>query len=351
MDTNPTNISETMTFPSPVSPWVAFLTKKVPADRFLKDVEDGVVTFHDEKGKIKKKKTYVITIPDETTRKDFLDSLMAKPDRISRLVLLLQASRKSGDTILHIVNELAEDALKLLGIISSNEQRDLDAPIFRHAITSWLTGVRKKPLKPTELNILILSLHFGRYRKFLDDETVYRLVASAVSSNKKPKAKDIARLNPTPIDVLLDTPPSILVLSSLIAHHEASNSLIEEVHDQMQSKEIELARLKDECIHLNERIANLTSVVENLKEQKEQAEIKIVELEKENIDIQDGYQHKLNEVRGHVRGMLQGPLTRWLQTAIDASQSDPPWTKAIQERLEDALKLIEKEVQWLQPSA
>jgi len=68
-------------------------------------------------------------------------------------------------------------------------------------------------------------------------------------------------------------------------------------------------------------------------------------LKKEIVEIQDGFQHKLNDLRGRVRGLLQGQLTRLLQTALDASRSEPPWTKAIQERLEDALKLIDKEIQ------
>ena len=89
----------------------------------------------------------------------------------------------------------------------------------------------------------------------------------------------------------------------------------------------------------------------SLKEEKTAAENKVTELEKQIVELRDGYQHKLDDLRGRIRGMLQGQLTRWLQTALDASRSDPPWTQAIQERLEDALRLIEKEIQWLQPSA
>ncbi len=63
------------------------------------------------------------------------------------------------------------------------------------------------------------------------------------------------------------------------------------------------------------------------------------------------YQHKLDDVRGHIRGTLQGQLTRWLETSLDASRASPPRTEVIEERLEEALKLIEKELQWLQPSA
>lgn len=355
MDTNPTKNPITTISSTPVSPWVSFLTKKnVPADRFLRDVEDGVVSVLNETtGKTKRKKTHVITTPDETTRKHFLDALMAKPERIGRFVQLLQASRSSGDTIRRIVTELAEAAIKRLGIIPFSETFDLDASAFRHAISSWLAGVRKKPLRPAELNIFFLLLHLGRYRQLLDEDTAFHLVASAVSnsSNSLSSKATLAKSNPTPIEVLLATSPSAPALSALVAHHNASKIAIEEVSNQIQSKVADLDRLDAECNRLNDIIETLHFELKNLKEQKGCAETKIVELEKQILDIQDGYQHKLNDLRGHVRGMLQGQLTRWLQTAFDASQSDPPWTKAIQERLEDALNLIEKETQWLQPSA
>jgi hypothetical protein len=67
--------------------------------------------------------------------------------------------------------------------------------------------------------------------------------------------------------------------------------------------------------------------------------------------LDDGYKHRLQEVRGRMRGILEGQLTRWLQTALHASQETPPWTHTIQERLEEALSLIEKESRWLHPSA
>lgn len=355
MDTNPTITSVTTTSSTPVSPWVSFLTgRNVSADRFLRDVEDGVVSVLNEAtGKAEKKKTHVITIPDETTRTHLLDVLMAKPERIGRLVLLLQACRSSRDTVRRIVAELAEAAIKRLGVIPFSETRDLDATAFRHAVSSWLAGVRKKPLKPAELNVLFLLLHFGWYRKLLDEDTAFHLVTSAVSNSSKPRPTkaNLAKSAAAPIEALLAASPSGPVLSSLVAHHKASKMALEEVNAQLQSQAVELGRLNAECARLNGSVEAMHAEIAMLEEQKGCAETKIVELEKQVMDIHDGYQHKLNDLRGHVRGMLQGSLRRWLQTAFDASYSNPPWTKAIQERLEDALKLIEKEVQWLQPSA
>ena len=72
--------------------------------------------------------------------------------------------------------------------------------------------------------------------------------------------------------------------------------------------------------------------------------LKEVAMDRQLIDLRDGHRYKMDELRGRIRGMLQGQLTRHIQTALDASRLDPPYTAAIQERLEDALRLIKKEL-------
>jgi chromosome segregation ATPase len=125
---------------------------------------------------------------------------------------------------------------------------------------------------------------------------------------------------------------------------------MEEINAQIESQAADIARLTAECASLNITIAGLCAEIATLKEQKAAAGTKVAELEGQVVEIRNGYQHKLDELRGRIRGILQGQLTRWLQTALDASHADPPWTQAIQERLEDALRLIEREMKWLQPS-
>jgi hypothetical protein len=46
--------------------------------------------------------------------------------------------------------------------------------------------------------------------------------------------------------------------------------------------------------------------------------------------------------RESVCGLLNGRLSRLIQTALDASRLEPPWTSAVQEKLEDALRLIKE---------
>lgn len=348
METEPTHVSTSTTPFTPtkppvteaspsvaVSPWEDYLTgKKVPADRFLARMGKGV-----------------ITMPDDATRHRFAEALVSKPDRIGRLIVLLQASRVSGDPIHRIVVELAEAGIKRFGVVSFPEQ--LDTSTFYHAVSSWLTGIRKKPLKPADLNMLFLLLHFGWHRQLLDDDMAFSLVASADAKPAKPRPKHAQPTKPaqTALEVLLAGAPMAPILSSSLAYYKVYTSATDKLNAQMQSQVAEIERLIAECAGLNATITGLRTDIATLQEEKATAESRIAELDKHIVDIRDGYQHKLDELRGRMRGMLQGQLTRWLQTALDASRSEPPWAQAIQERLEDALKLIEKEMQWLQPSA
>ena len=80
---------------------------------------------------------------------------------------------------------------------------------------------------------------------------------------------------------------------------------------------------------------------------KTSTDLEIEKLKKEIIEIQGSYQYKLNDLRGRTRGLLQGELTRFLQTALDTLiHTEPQFAKKIiQERLEDSLKLIKKAVE------
>ena len=319
-------------------PWETYLTgKKTPAIRFLAKMEAARA-----KGGL--------TIPDDVTKRRFAEALLAKSDRVARLVALLQMCVPYSDTVRHIVVEFAEAGIKRLGIINFPEP--LDAKAFSDAVSAWLNSLRKKPLKPVELNLLYLFLHFGYQRQLLDHETAFRLVGYAVTRPAKllTKQSPIKKPFPNQLDVLLTTAPAVPVLLALLAYAAATKTEANKLNDQIQSQAEEIARLSSECANLNVIIPLLRDEIATLKSQKSAKENKVTELEKEIVEVRGSYQHKLDDLRGRIRGMLQGQLTRWLQTALDASRSDPPWNQAIQERLEDALKLIGKEIQWLQPS-
>jgi hypothetical protein len=323
----------------PPSPWETYLIgKKTAADAFLAKMGKGA-----------------ITIPDQQTKDRFAEAIVVKPARLTRLIFLLQACGAAVPTIRNILADLTEATVRRLSVITVPVS--LEAAAYEVALTSWLSRVPKTPLKPAELNILFLLLHFGWQRGLLDHRFALTLLSSAVSKPVKPprKSKPVEPvvLPPakTPLEALLIAPPARAVLISLVATSQAWSSQSDKLSRQIKSQTAEIERLVAESSVLKAAIAGYKEEIQNLKTQKAAAEGRVADLERQMVEIRDGYQHKLDDLRGRVRGVLQGQLTRWLQTALDAARSDPPWTKAIEERLEDALRLIEKELQWLQPSA
>ncbi|MFP4438379.1 MAG: hypothetical protein ACLFVO_14135 [Chloroflexaceae bacterium] len=314
-------------------------------------MKEGVIIVTDKKtGKPKKQKTNKVIIPDAATKNRFAEELATKPNRIDRFVLLLQASVTYDDTIRRIVGDIAEIAIKKLNVIAFPET--LDTVNFSGAVESWLTNIRTRPLKSADLNTLFLLIHFGWQRQLLHHDTILNLIASAISNHSKIQTSQTQTVvsGPTPVEILLTVEPSVPILATLLAHFNDSQAKIDQLNAQNQSQAERIERLTSKRDSLNASITHLENEITTIQEEKATADNRIAELEEEIVRIHNGYQHKLFQLQGRIRGTLQGQLTRWLETALDASRAEPPRSKVIQERLEDTLKLIEKEIQWLQPS-
>jgi ElaB/YqjD/DUF883 family membrane-anchored ribosome-binding protein len=70
-------------------------------------------------------------------------------------------------------------------------------------------------------------------------------------------------------------------------------------------------------------------------------------LERNLVSYRTSSKHKLQTMRSRMLGLLRGDLTRWLETAQDAATVDPPRIRVITERIDQALRKIEQEAQWL----
>ena len=158
--------------------------------------------------------------------------------------------------------------------------------------------------------------------------------------------------------------PTTAKISAQLTNAAAWKGFIEHLNEKLEAQRSETARISAECEDcaaayakldaartlLETKVESLNNDIETLEQHKTKNEQGIELLRQELNEIRNGYQHKLDDLRGKIRGLLQGELTRWLQTALDAVQSEPPWIQAVQERLEESLKLIQKEAQWLQRS-
>lgn len=319
-------------------PWVRYLTgKKTSPTVFLRKMESAV------------HKTG-ISLPDDAVKAQFAEALLTKPDRIARLLDLFQTCGAFGDTLQRIILDFAKATIDRFGIAAVGKATDKND--FKVAVSSWLGTIHKKPLKKTELLQLLLLLQFGWHRGVLDHDVSAALIDQAITKPAKGRGKKKKPQKPphSPISALLSAPPSPAVLSTLLVYAKAASEEKAGLSAQIRTQSADIARLADEKSALDAETEKLKSEIDQLQAQLATAENRTAEVEKQIVDLRDGYRHKMDDLRGQIRGMLQGQLTRWLQTALDASRTDPPWTVAIRERLEDALQLIEKESKCLQPS-
>ena len=264
-----------------------------------------------------------------------------------RLVNLLQASAFTRDTLRRITIQFAEHTIHRLGLITLSESPGPDE--FVHGIRAWLGGIAKRPLSASQLSNLWLLLNYGSLRQLLETHVAYDIVKTAVSTGKRKSTRNSDIQSPDALSVLTRASPARQVLAPLVAQFDANRRDTNALEQNLVQY---VAAIDELTRDLEESKATMTELREELaavKRQKEQDEVRIADLEKQFLDFQDGYQHKLDALRARIRGVLEGQLTRWLQTALEASRSDPPFMQAIDERLEDALKLIQKEVEWLQP--
>lgn len=336
-------------FPASDSPWVNYLTgKKVSADSFLQDMQDGVVTTTDEAGKQTKQKTDRINVPDDTAKGQFGEALSIKPELVERLLLLVQSAPAYSIVIQRIVMDLAEHGVQRAGALTLPEPPTTET--YPERVSAWLSAIAERPLKPTPLSILLLLLHIGRYRHVLD--TALKLVASALSQAPKPRQGQNAerRPGPTLLDVLLALPLQQTLLADVTAYAVASQADQAKLQTKVEAQATQISNIVADNEALTAAVADLRAKYALIQEQLAAAERTVGDLEKQNLGTRASYQHKLDDVRGRIRGLLQGQITRWLETSLDAARATPPRVGVVEERLEEALKLIEKEIQWLQPS-
>jgi len=356
METDPLNTATSQPPPTTDSPWITYLTgKPVSAESFLSDMAFETITVQDPKtGKPKKekKRRRAPIIPDQTIRTRFNEVLATKRDRVERLTQLVQASATSSESIRHTVLELADSAIAHLGIHFAPEP--LDATTFRQTVESWLSAISERPLKADTVSLLLLLIHVGWRRSLLDQATAFSLITSATTPTKKNASQtqpaQPTRPTTTLLDVLLTTKLTRQTLATFGSYFRETSAAAQAQQKKIQSQSDKIVRLMADRASLESTVAELQAARNSLVEQQRLAESRIAELEVEVIAVRDGYKHRIYEMRERTRGVLQGQITRWLQTALDAAQSTPARIAVIQERLEDSLKLIEKEISWLRPS-
>lgn len=284
-----------------------------------------------------------VRIPSGDEKERFTNVLIKKPDRVFRLYQLLLASTDANDSVRRIVMNLTKLGIKQLGVVDLSDPSD--GLKFRVSVKSWIDKVEKKPLKVNELNILLVALLWGWRCKLVEQTDVLEFLTLAVSSPQKKGTTrpQTVESNPNQMEVLFRVGAKRESVKALLEYHEVSKLEKEKLDRQIQALLSEKATLDLRRKTLQSEISNQKEQIEGLKDEKREALSQIEAQKKELLDTRDGFQLKLYELRGRIRGILQGQLTRWLETALEASRDEAPWMPVIQERLEDALDLIKKE--------
>ena len=289
-------------------------------------------------------------VPAGEARTQLVAETISKKDGIERLLDLVQSSMGSVPSIRDAVLDLGAAGLEGAGV-------NLPPPhsnphVYSHRVMMWLEGLRR-PLKARELQTLLLLLHIGVARYSLDRESAFELLERALSPPKGKSRTQRASTTETrrvPEEILILADPAPRGLTTLLEYENAVSQQrrLLEIHVERQAAES--SQLQQRLVEAEASLRDALEEIRRLRQEGERADSEVASLRQEIVDLHGGYKYKLYELRGRVRGVLGGQLTQWLRTALDASYASPPRTGAIQERLEDALSTIEKEMQWLRPS-
>lgn len=311
--------------------WDEYLTgKKVAAAPFLARMAKGG-----------------IPVPTPDTLAGFAEAVRARPERVLRLAALVQAAAGHNESVRGVVLQLAEAGLSGVGLWPVEENA------VERAAWSWLRRAKKRPLPAAELGALYLLLQVATQHRMVDEGAVQELLEEALARPAKSRARQTAGAPAAPSAVLplLAVDPTAAVLAPVLRVHRAMAEDADALRAELRARTAEAEALVAARTELRAAAEQARVNIEALRAEKAAAEARITELQAQLVDVHDGYRHKLREVRGRVRGVLGGELTRWLRTGLAASRAMPPRIPVVEERLEDALTLIEKEMEWLQPSA
>ena len=272
---------------------------------------------------------------------------LAKKDGIDRLLELLRTDAAGETSVQGFLAVFLQAVIRALNFLPNAE----DAETLKKTIIRWVGSFNGKPLKQTELKRLFLILHAGRLKGWIDHEFSRETLRIATIKQKKSTGTGGgSRTENALLDILLSLPSQPDHIASLLIYSDALGKKNESSEKKLRESESMLLRMR---MLNDEREGDIAKTRRDLDEARKKTE----DLEKENLrlkeqleETREGYQFKLDDLRGKVAGMLEDELSRWVQTAYDASSAEPPRLGVVRERLEDILKLVGKGKKWLRPS-
>jgi len=285
-----------------------FRSKKIPAERFFKNIVAGT------------KKDLKDVPKDVSFKEELVTVYFSRSNNIDRLLDLLQNVHSFGKQFRGFLTDLCESVLKRDNSISFPSR--MDPGIFQEFLFSWIGSLGKRKIKIADFRKLLLFLHFGSLKALIDHTTAREAINTALAKGKKKSGVSCEKLSE--LELMLCCPPQQEFFSCLLAYSE-SLLLSEDKSSRIEKKNQKVSNAG------KPKESNLNELVESLrKENKEKTE--------ELVQIKEAYQFQLEELKGKIRGMMQDEIARWLSMAYSAANAEPPRINVVRERIEDTLK-------------
>jgi hypothetical protein len=222
-------------------------------------------------------------------------------------------------------------------------------PILRGAndVLQFISAAvaERKGKEKHDLSVLILLVSLDR--ALIRNEDIPSLMVSLFSTKKgkrRPAASSEAEIGDTLLRHVVRPTELKVALEVKAAHELLVEDLLAQQASLRTSREELRQQLSDRDTIEHERQALVSGLEAELAALRE----RLVGLKQDLVSYRTSSTYTLQSTKARVLGTLSGELTRWLETARDASAADPPRTNVINERLNQAMQKIEAEVMWLQ---
>ncbi|KPL91981.1 hypothetical protein [Herpetosiphon geysericola] len=320
--------SSTLKSAKPKSPWIEFITTvKRDIDQFIEYIQyDSNKTRDKITNKLIIKKTRKPIQMSIEERNEFIECIIKKTEYTNKFLLLLNKTKNIPE-INKLLTECVEYMIERDNIISIIDFRDIIS--LSTKIRNFINN------KDYNINTITIYLYYSLLNKLIN-ENEYLYIIKEISNSKYAYNNLIDIVTYFTIN-----PESSSYLSDYISSiNDKSNALINKANYLYDQNNKYINSINE----LNSTINNLENKVTNLEVEKNN-------LENDINSMKASFLYKTNELREHFSGVLQGQMIRWLTTSIEAIQADPKRLEVVEERLNNLLQLVERELQWLQHSA
>jgi len=290
-----------------------------------------------------KKGAVLIPSPDDIQR--MAQTLVDRSDGSLRLTSLLQALDESDGSVRESILAVAEEYLRQRQALITPSPAD--CRLIAERLLRSVDSKDRKP-KPELLGIVLLLAY---HRAWLTEEELIELFARAFPAPKTKIARSgEARPETSPASIILAAPFKKPVLPLLLALHSVWRKRSASFGEQITQLQATIAALKSDKADLSGELQEALHKLGDFETDGREKDKCIRELEQELNDVRTAFQHRLDEIKGRMRGFLEGELSRWVQNASEAADMEPPRVRVIQERLQSMISGINREAKWLQSS-